>query len=182
MGLTGCLIGSRLINFFFYRGERIGRFGKPFKIWKFRTMCYSAETLGGFSVSETDDRVTRLGKYLRKWKIDEFPQLLNVLAGQMSLVGPRPEVKHYIDQLPEDARKTILSVKPGFTDYASIKWRNEGEVLAKADDPEAYYRDVIRPDKTKLQIQYVKDKSLWIDLKLIISTVKWLGLDFLKKA
>jgi len=162
---------SKVIDYVFYRSERIGRFGKPFTLWKFRTMCIGADVIGGYSASSDDPRITRIGKYLRKYKIDELPQLINVIKGDMAIVGPRPEVRHYVGMLTREQRRIIFAVKPGITSLASIRFHNEAEILDGKQDPEAYYRDVIRPEKVKLQIEGIKNKSFWYDLKLIFRTL-----------
>ena len=155
----------------FYRGVRMGRYGKPFRIYKFRTMVVDAEKLGGPSTADDDPRITRIGRVLRKYKLDELPQLINVLKGEMSLVGPRPEVKFYVDMLSEEEKKLILSVRPGITDWASLWNPDEGVVLAGSDDPEKTYMEKIRPTKIKLQLKYVKERSFWTDLKIIFLTI-----------
>ena len=155
----------------FYRGVRVGRYGKPFRIYKFRTMVVDAEKLGGPSTADDDPRITRIGKILRKYKLDELPQLINVLKGEMSLVGPRPEVKFYVDMLSEEEKKLILSVRPGITDWASLWNPDEGAILAGSDDPERTYMEKIRPTKIKLQLKYVKERSFWTDLKIIFLTI-----------
>lgn len=155
----------------FYRGERIGRFGKPFRIFKFRTMVENAENLGGPSTASDDPRLTRIGNFLKKYQLDELPQLINVLKGEMSLVGPRPEVKMYVDMMMEEERNKILSVRPGMTDLASLFNFHEGEVLRGSADPEKTYIEKIRPEKIKLQIEYAKNHSFWLDLKIIFKTV-----------
>ena len=162
---------SRVIDYVFHRSERIGRFGKPFTLWKLRTMCHSAGTMGGFSASEDNPRITRIGKYLRRYKIDELPQLINIIKGDMAIVGPRPEVKYYVDMLTERERKIVLSCRPGLTDFASIYFYNEDKILVQRKDPEAYYRDVIRPKKVELQIKYVENKSFWLDIKIVFWTI-----------
>jgi lipopolysaccharide/colanic/teichoic acid biosynthesis glycosyltransferase len=154
----------------FYRGERVGRNGKTFKIFKFRTMVVNAEKLGASSTSDDDERITRIGKRLRKYKLDEFPQLINVLIGDMSFVGPRPEVKKFTDLYTEE-EKVILTVRPGITDWASIWNSDEGAILAGTKDPDKAYFELIRPNKLKLQIQYIKERSLWVDLKIMFLTV-----------
>jgi len=154
----------------FYRGERIGLFGKPFRIFKFRTMVVNAERIGGPSTSDDDSRITRVGKWLRRYKLDELPQLINVLIGDMSIVGPRPEVKRYMDMYTEE-EKAILTVRPGITDWASIWNSDEGAVLAGAEDPEKAYMELIRPKKLKLQMKYVREQSLRVDLKIIFLTI-----------
>jgi lipopolysaccharide/colanic/teichoic acid biosynthesis glycosyltransferase len=154
----------------FYRGERIGLFGKPFRIFKFRTMVVNAESLGGPSTSDDDHRITWVGKWLRRYKLDELPQLINVLTGDMSIVGPRPEVKRYTDMYTEE-EKAILTVRPGITDWASIWNADEGAVLADKEDPEKVYLDLIRPKKLKLQMKYVREQSFRVDLKIIFLTI-----------
>lgn len=155
----------------FYRGVRIGRFREPFPIFKFRTMVLDAEKLGGPSTAADDPRLTRLGKFLKKYQLDELPQLINVLKGEMSLVGPRPEVKVYIDMMGEKEREEILSVRPGMTDWASLWDFHEGEVLRGSEDPERTYMEKIRPTKIRLQLKYVKKRSFWTDIKIIFKTI-----------
>jgi len=154
----------------FYRGERTGLYGKPFRIFKFRTMVVDADRIGGASTAEDDARITSVGKFLRKYKLDELPQLINVLRGEMSIVGPRPEVKHYTDMF-SDEEKAILSVLPGITDWASIWNADEGVILAGAEDPERAYLELVRPMKLKLQLKYVRERSFWVDLKIIVLTL-----------
>ncbi|KPJ56998.1 hypothetical protein AMJ49_03080 [Parcubacteria bacterium DG_74_2] len=155
----------------FYRGVRIGQFGRQFKIFKFRTMLEKAEELGGPSTAADDFRLTKIGKFLKKYKLDEFPQLINVLRDEMSLVGPRPEVKVYVDMMTEEERKTILSVKPGMTDLASLWDFREEEILKGSSDPEKVYMEKIRPKKIQLQLEYVKNRSFLLDLKIIAKTI-----------
>ena len=154
----------------FYRGVRVGRYGKPFRIYKFRTMVVNAEKVGGPSTADDDPRITRIGKVLRKYKLDELPQLINVLKGEMSIVGPRPEVQFYVDMFTEE-EKAILSVRPGITDWASLWNPDEGAILAGSPDPEKTYMEKIRPTKIKLQLKYVKERSFWVDLKIIALTI-----------
>ena len=154
----------------FYRGVRVGRYGKPFRIYKFRTMVVNAEKVGGPSTADDDPRITRIGKVLRKYKLDELPQLINVLKGEMSIVGPRPEVQFYVDMFTEEER-AILSVRPGITDWASLWNPDEGAILAGSPDPEKTYMEKIRPTKIKLQLKYVKERSFWVDLKIIALTI-----------
>jgi lipopolysaccharide/colanic/teichoic acid biosynthesis glycosyltransferase len=154
----------------FYRGIRVGRFGKPFRIFKFRTMVLNAEKLGGPSTADDDPRITKMGTFIRKFKLDELPQLLNVLKGEMSIVGPRPEVQLYVDMFTEE-EKAILSVRPGITDWASIWNPDEGAILAGSPDPEKTYMEKIRPDKIRLQLKYVRERSFWNDLKIIAQTI-----------
>lgn len=155
----------------FYRGVRVGRYEKPFKIFKFRTMVANAENLGGLSTADDDPRITKTGKFLRKYKLDELPQLMNVLKGEMSFVGPRPEVQHYVDMFTEK-EKTILNVRPGITDWASLWNPDEGAILAGSSDSEKAYMEKIRPQKLKLQLKYVREQSFWSDLKIIFLTLK----------
>lgn len=154
----------------FYRGERVGRYGKMFRIFKFRTMVSNAEKLGGSSTADDDPRITQIGKMLRKYKIDELPQLFNVFLGQMSLVGPRPEVKKFVDMYTSRER-AILSVRPGITDWASIWNSDEGSILAGAEDPDKAYMELIRPEKIRLQLKYVENASFVTDLKILLQTV-----------
>ena len=145
--------------------------GKPFRIFKFRTMVVDAEKLGGPSTAGDDLRLLKIGHFLKKYQLDEVPQLINVLRDEMSLVGPRPEVKFYIDMMNEEERKTILSVKPGMTDLASLWNFHESEILKGSPDPEKAYMEKIRPEKIRLQMEYVKNRSFLLDLKIIIKTV-----------
>ena len=155
----------------FYRQTRIGQYGKPFKIFKFRPMYTDADKKGLLTVGGRDPRVTPLGYYLRKSKIDEFPQLINVVKGEMSLVGPRPEVAKYVDLYLEEDKKVLL-VRPGITDYASIKFRNENELLAKSANPEKTYVDEIMPAKLALNKKYIKEMSFFNDIRIILGTLK----------
>jgi lipopolysaccharide/colanic/teichoic acid biosynthesis glycosyltransferase len=153
----------------FYRGERAGRWGRPFRILKFRTMVAGADTLGGPSTPADDPRITRVGRWLRRSKLDELPQLFNVLRGEMSIVGPRPEVPEYAALLAEEER-AILSVRPGMTDWASIWDMDEGQALAGSADAERKYLEEIRPQKVRLQLKYVREQSLATDLQIIAQT------------
>lgn len=154
----------------FYRGERVGLYGKLFNIYKFRTMVPNADKIGPSSTAGDDPRLTRIGKVLKKYKLDELPQLINVLKGEMSLVGPRPQVPWAVDQYSSD-EKVVLEVRPGITDYASIKFRNEGEILAGSDDPDRAYMEIIHPEKMRLAIEYVKNRTLFIDIKIVFLTI-----------
>jgi lipopolysaccharide/colanic/teichoic acid biosynthesis glycosyltransferase len=155
-----------------FRQERVGRRGRLFRIRKLRTMTHDPRHAGpGITVGK-DERITRAGQFLRRSKLDELPQLLDVLQGHMSLVGPRPELPQYVALYPADLREKILSVRPGITDLASIEYRNESELLAKANDPEREYREVVLPAKLKLAEAYVDQASLTFDLKVIWQTVK----------
>lgn len=153
----------------FYKQVRVGRNNKDFYLYKFRSMRVGSDKKGLITVGGHDPRVTRSGYYIRKYKLDEFPQLINVFKGDMSLVGPRPEVRKYVDlYTPEQMH--VLDVRPGITDLASIRYRNENELLAKASDPEQYYRDVIMQDKLNINLEYVHNHSFWGDIKLIFKT------------
>lgn len=153
-----------------YKGTRAGKNGKLFDMLKFRTMVVNAEKIGGPSTSEDDPRVTRIGKFLRRYKLDELPQLINVLKGEMSFVGPRPEVLSEIEAAPERFKK-ILSVTPGITDYASLAFPNEGEILKGAADPHQAYKEKIQPEKMRLQEKYVDERSFWTDCRILWKTI-----------
>lgn len=155
----------------FFRQERVGRFGRPFKIHKFRSMRVNSEDAGRLTVG-ADNRITRSGSFLRKYKLDELPQLMDVLIGNMSLVGPRPEVQEFIDCYPSDLRDKILSVRPGITDRASIEMVDENEILGKCNDPHQFYIDEILPLKQRYYLEYVDTQSLLNDIKIIFSTLK----------
>lgn len=153
-----------------YKQERIGRKGEPFRILKFRTMVVNADAQGLKITVGGDKRITGVGEFLRKSKLDELPQLFNVLFGQMSLVGPRPEVKEYVDLYTEQQKK-VLSVRPGITDYASVCFRNENEILAQAEDPQKEYIEHIMPLKLRYNQKYIEEMGVFTDLKLIFLTV-----------
>jgi lipopolysaccharide/colanic/teichoic acid biosynthesis glycosyltransferase len=155
----------------FYRGVRVGRYGRSFRIFKFRSMVVDAEQRGGASTSDGDKRVTRPGRLTRKCKVDELSQLLNVLVGDMSLVGPRPEVRKYTD-LYTDEEKALLLLRPGITDWASIWNADEGSVLAGASDPDRAYETLIRPTKLKLQLLYARRHDFWTDLRILFYTIR----------
>lgn len=157
----------------FYRGVRVGRFGREFRIFKFRSMVVDAEARGGSSTASDDLRITRFGRILRKFKFDEIPQLLNVLRGEMSLVGPRPQVPHDVALYTEEESQ-ILSVRPGVTDYASVRFHDEGEILRGSADPDKAYAELIRPEKLRLSLKYVRERSFWVDLKILWMTLKTL--------
>jgi lipopolysaccharide/colanic/teichoic acid biosynthesis glycosyltransferase len=154
----------------FFRQERMGRNGRPFQILKFRSMVQEAPKLGGALTAGHDPRVTKVGAVLRKLKLDELPQLINVLKGEMSFVGPRPEVRKYVEKYPQDYAE-LLKVRPGITDIASLKYRHETEILGTYADPERAYVEVILPDKIALGKEYIQRSSLAFDLKLMIMTV-----------
>lgn len=155
----------------FYRQSRVGRYNRDFTLYKFRTMRTDADRLGLLTVGARDPRVTCVGYYLRKYKIDELPQLLNILSGDMSFVGPRPEVRKYVD-LYNNEQKKVLSVRPGLTDYASIAYINENEILEKADDKEQTYINEIMPEKIKLNMKFIQNPSLYQYFKIIFLTIK----------
>ena len=153
----------------FYRQVRVGRWNKDFRIFKFRSMRVGADKGSLVTIGGHDPRITRSGYFIRKFKFDELPQLINVFLGDMSLVGPRPEVRHYVDYwTPEQMH--VLDVRPGITDPASIKFRNENELMEKADDPEKYYIEVIMQEKIRLYLEYVEKQSFFYDLALIFKT------------
>jgi lipopolysaccharide/colanic/teichoic acid biosynthesis glycosyltransferase len=157
-----------------YRQLRVGQCGRPFEILKFRTMVVGAPSHGPQITIGGDPRITVVGHFLRRFKLDEVPQLYNVLKGDMSLVGPRPELAVFVDLYPPVQRDLILSVRPGITDNASLEFHNESEVLANVEDPEAYYRQVILPRKCNLYAQYVKSHTVFGDLLIIARTISLL--------
>ena len=154
----------------FFCGERVGQFGKLFRMLKFRSMVVDAEKLGPSSTASDDRRITRIGKVLRRTKLDELPQLLNVLRGQMSFVGPRPQVQWAVDHYDASERH-LLDVRPGITDFASIRFRNEAEILAGSDDPDQLYLERIAPEKNRLGLLYVRKHGLLVDLRVIWATI-----------
>ena len=156
----------------FFRQERVGRGGKLFRIHKFRTMVTDAERRGLQITVGADARVTRVGPWLRKYKLDELPQLLDVWLGHMSLVGPRPEVPRYVDCYPADVRDVVLSVRPGITDRASIEFKDENEILGRAADPHLAYVNEVLPIKLRYYVDYVAQRSLWSDIGIIFATVR----------
>jgi lipopolysaccharide/colanic/teichoic acid biosynthesis glycosyltransferase len=154
----------------FHRGLRVGRDETRFRMIKFRSMVHNAHLIGGTSTPEDDPRITRVGKFLRKYKLDELPQLLNVFRGEMSLVGPRPQVPWAVDlYTPEE--KAILRVKPGITDYASLRFRDEGEILRGSTNPDKDYLEKIHPEKMRLGLEYARTHSTWLDCKILARTV-----------
>ena len=155
----------------FFRQERVGFQGVPFRIHKFRTMILDAEKIGKQITVGADSRITAVGNFLRKYKLDELPQLIDVLVGDMSLVGPRPEVPKYIDCYSDDEKHDVLSIKPGITDNASIEFRDESELLASSKDPEATYINEVLPKKIALYRKYVKERSFFGDVVIIFKTI-----------
>jgi len=154
----------------FYRGVRIGRGGRPFRIYKFRTMVVDAERLGASSTAGDDPRITAIGAFLRRYKVDELPQLINVLVGDMSLVGPRPQVAWAVELYRPDERM-LLDVRPGMTDPASIRFRNEAEILRGSPDPDRTYLEKIAPEKHRLGLEYVRRQSIALDMRILVATV-----------
>lgn len=154
----------------FFRQYRVGQYGNEFKIHKFRTMFIDSEVAGRITVGK-DSRVTKVGAHLRKYKLDEFPQLIDVLLGNMSLVGPRPEVKEFIDEYPSDIKNKVLSVKPGITDLASIEMVDENEILSSYNDPRKAYVEIILPIKQKYYLEYVESNSVISDFFIIWKTI-----------
>jgi len=169
MGLLGALIYLEDRGPVFYRQVRIGRHARPFRIWKFRTMVQDADRQGPLLTVGHDSRITRVGGWLRKLKLDEIPQLLNVLSGEMSLVGPRPEVARYVAHYTEQQRR-VLELAPGITDVASIEFRHENELLGDADDPERTYREEIVPTKIRLNLSYAARATVVTDFLVILRT------------
>lgn len=155
----------------YYKQERIGKNGNPFYLLKFRSMRTNADKLGKLTVGMRDPRITRIGYFIRKFKLDEFPQFINVLKGEMSIVGPRPDVKEYVD-LYTDEQRTILLVKPGITDYASLEYFEESDLLAQSSNPEKTYIEEIMPAKIRLNQKYIANPNLFVDLKIIFLTAK----------
>lgn len=153
-----------------FKQERVGKNGKTFKIWKFRSMVVDAEAKGRQITTDGDSRITKVGKFIRKTKIDELPQLFNVLSGKMSFVGPRPEVPRYVELYTEEQRK-VLTVKPGITDLASIEYRNENDLLKEAEDSDRKYIEEIMPAKLELNLKYIEKAGFFYDIGLIFKTV-----------
>ena len=154
----------------FFRQIRVGKDGKDFRIYKFRTMIVNAEKMGIITIGERDPRITNSGYFLRKYKLDELPQLINVLKGEMSFVGPRPEVRKYVEMYNQEQLK-ILTVKPGITDYASIEYINEDEILGKSLNPEKTYIEEIMPQKIKYNMKYINNKTVIEYFKIVFLTI-----------
>lgn len=154
----------------FYRQVRVGRRNRDFSLYKFRSMRVGADKGSLITIGGHDSRITHSGYYIRKYKLDEFPQLINVLKGDMSIVGPRPEVRRYVDlYTPEQLH--VLDIRPGITDYASIKYRDENELLENVENPDDYYVRVIMPDKLAINLEYVSKHNLWMDLQIVWQTI-----------
>lgn len=155
----------------FFRQERVGQYGKTFRIHKFRTMVTDAEKRGLQITVGNDSRITRSGAFLRRYKLDELPQLIDVIIGKMSLVGPRPEVPKYVAYYPSDVRDIVLSVKPGITDLASIEFKDENTLLAKSTNPEQTYINEVLPLKLRYCVEYIQQQTLLLDFKIILRTL-----------
>jgi len=168
--IIGMLIALDTKGRVLYKQSRVGRNNVDFELYKFRTMCVDADQGSLITVGTHDARITRVGAFLRRFKIDEVPQFFNILKGEISIVGPRPEVRKYVDMYtPEQMR--VLSVRPGLTDYASIRYVNENEILAASSDPERTYIEDIMPDKLNLNLKYIDEQSFWTDVKIILQTI-----------
>jgi len=155
----------------FFKQIRVGLGNKDFRLFKFRTMKPNSESLGQITVGGKDARITKVGYWLRRFKIDEFPQLINILIGDMSIVGPRPEVRKYVDLYTEE-QLTVLDVRPGLTDYASLEYINENDLLEKSSNPEQTYIEEIMPAKLALNKRYIAERSVGLDFKLIVKTIR----------
>ena len=154
-----------------YSQKRVGKQGGLFTLYKFRTMVHNADTMSGGSITvENDDRITAIGKLLRRWKLDELPTLWNVLKGDMSFVGPRPDVPGYADKLKGESRR-VLEMRPGITGPATLKYANEEKLLAEVDNPKKYNDEVVFPDKVQINLEYVDNWSFWMDIKIIFKTI-----------
>ena len=154
----------------FYRQRRVGRCNRDFTIYKFRSMRVNSDRQGLLTIGGRDGRITKAGVFIRKYKLDELPQLFNVLRGDLSFVGPRPEVRKYVELYTEEQKK-VLTVRPGITSLSSIKYRNENEILSRSDNPEQYYIDVIMQDKLAIELDYLEQRSLLTDIKVIFQTI-----------
>jgi lipopolysaccharide/colanic/teichoic acid biosynthesis glycosyltransferase len=177
--LIGTIIYLKDRGPIFYRAKRVGKEGKEFTMYKFRTMIVNADSRGASSTTLDDVRITAVGKILRKWKLDELTQLLNVFMGSMSLVGPRPQVRWAVDKY-SSKEKTLLTIRPGITDFASLAFPNEEEILEGSSDPDADYMAKIHPLKMELSLKYLKEISLWVDIKIILHTINRLVNPFAK--
>jgi lipopolysaccharide/colanic/teichoic acid biosynthesis glycosyltransferase len=169
--IISLLVGLTSKGGVFYKQKRVGKDNKDFTLYKFRSMKVNSDKKQLITVGEKDNRVTKVGYIIRKYKLDELPQLFNVLKGDMSFVGPRPEVRYYVDMY-SDEQKQVLSVRPGITDIASIEYRNENALLEKADNPQEFYIKEVMPKKLELNRQYIISQSFIGDIKLIFKTIK----------
>lgn len=156
----------------FHRAARVGRFGRTFRMFKFRSMVTGADRIGPPSTAADDPRITRIGRYVRRFNLDELSQLINVLRGEMSLVGPRPDLPQLVAEYPDKEREIILSVRPGITDWATLWIRDEGERLRGKPDPHQAYMEDIWPQKLRYQVEYVLNRSFWTDLRIMMLTVR----------
>lgn len=154
----------------FYKQIRVGKNNKDFRLLKFRSMYVDSDKKSLITIGGHDSRVTKVGYFIRKYKLDELPQLINVLKGDMSFVGPRPEVRYYVNMYTKEQLQ-VLNVRPGITDPASIAYRNENELLAKQSDPKQYYIDVIMQDKLRINLEYIANRTFWSDVKIILQTI-----------
>jgi lipopolysaccharide/colanic/teichoic acid biosynthesis glycosyltransferase len=168
--LIAFLIGIDSKGGVFFIQQRVGKDNRNFGLFKFRTMRSDSEKAGQITVGGKDPRITKIGYFLRKFKLDEFPQLLNVIKGDMSIIGPRPEVRRYVDMYSKEQLK-VLSVRPGLSDFASIEYINENELLGKSENPEKTYIEEIIPAKLQLNLKYIEQKSFSTDIKLIFKTI-----------
>lgn len=156
----------------FFRGVRIGRYGKPFRQCKFRTMVVDAEKISKVvSIPDDDPRITRVGRFMRRFNLDELPQFVNVLKGEMSIVGPRPELPQWVEIFTEE-EQAILTVRPGITDSATVWLKDKGKIFASSEDPDKLYRERVMPEKLRLQLDYVRKRSFWIDFGIMLKTIK----------
>lgn len=169
--ITAILIKLHDRGTVFYLAPRVGLNGKLFRMFKFRSMVVNADKFGPSSTTKSDSRLTPVGKFLRRYKLDELPQLINVLTGEMSIVGPRPEVKYFTDMFTGEETK-ILSVKPGITDFASVWNADEAAILEGSDNPDKTYLELIRPQKINLQLKYIREQNFFTDLRIIFLTIK----------
>lgn len=168
--IVGLLVKCTSKGPVFYRQVRIGRYGKPFRIFKFRTMIQNADKIGAqLTVGERDPRITGIGHFLRKTRLDEFAQVINILLGQMSLIGARPEVPKYVEQYSDEMMATLL-LAPGISGEASLRFKNENELLAQADDFEKCYVEEVLPEKMRINLEYIEKLSVWYDIKLLFRT------------
>lgn len=173
--LLALLVGLESKGGVFYKQQRVGLNNKDFYILKFRSMKVGSDKKGELTLGNSDDRITKSGKFIRKYKFDELPQLFNILKGEMTLVGPRPEVRRYVALYNKEQLK-VLTVKPGLVDYSSLKFSDESSLLEKQKDPEKFYIEQLMPEKLNLSLQYIKEQSFLLDLKIIFKTIKkiWL--------
>jgi len=169
--IISLIIIIELCGGIFYKQKRVGRNNRDFSLIKFRSMRKNSDKRGFLTIGANDERITKSGYYLRKYKLDEIPQLINILKGEMSFVGPRPEVRKYVDLYNKQQRK-VLKVKPGLTDYASIEYFKESEILSSKPDPEKAYINEIMPAKLILNLKYIDEKSFLTDFRIIIKTIK----------